>query len=49
MAGINYLFPPDQILNLPTWRFQLQGRDATAQYFREQTGGFGRRGNFFAE
>lgn len=23
MAGINYLFPPDQILDLPTWRFVL--------------------------
>ena len=23
MGGINYLFPPDQILNLPTWRFIL--------------------------
>ncbi len=23
MAGINYLFPPDQVLNLPTWRFVL--------------------------
>jgi hypothetical protein len=21
MGGINYLFPPDQITNLPTWRF----------------------------
>lgn len=21
MGGINYLFPPDQIANLPTWRF----------------------------
>ena len=23
MAGINYLFPPDQVLSLPTWRFVL--------------------------
>src|SRR5205807_1462902 len=23
MAGINYLFPPDRVLNLPTWRFVL--------------------------
>lgn len=23
MAGISYLFPPDQILKLPTWRFVL--------------------------
>ncbi len=23
MAGINYLFPPDQIYTLPTWRFVL--------------------------
>jgi len=22
-SGINYLFPPDEILNLPTWRFVL--------------------------
>ncbi|HEY7310115.1 MAG TPA: hypothetical protein VH643_12205 [Gemmataceae bacterium] len=22
-SSINYLFPPDQILNLPTWRFVL--------------------------
>ncbi len=21
MAGVNYLFPPDQLLSLPTWRF----------------------------
>jgi hypothetical protein len=23
VAGINYLFPPDRILSLPTWRFVL--------------------------
>ena len=23
MSGINYLFPPDQVMNLPTWRFVL--------------------------
>jgi hypothetical protein len=34
-------YSPDVLLdmNLPTWRFQLQGRDAAAQYFLEQTGG----------
>jgi len=26
-------------MNLPTWRFQLQGRDAAAQYLVEQTKG----------
>ena len=26
-------------MNLPTWRFQLQGRDAAGRYLREQTGG----------
>ena len=26
-------------MNLPEWRFQLQGRDAAAQYFVEQTKG----------
>lgn len=26
-------------MNLPTWRFQLQGRDAATQYFLEQTKG----------
>jgi ketosteroid isomerase-like protein len=32
-------YAPDVLLdmNLPTWRFQLQGRDATAQHFIEQT------------
>ena len=34
-------FAPDALLdmNLPTWRFQLQGRDAIAEYFSEQTSG----------
>lgn len=34
-------YAPDVLLdmNLPTWRFQLQGRDAVAQYFVEQTKG----------
>jgi ketosteroid isomerase-like protein len=34
-------YAPDVLLdmNLPTWRFQLQGRDAVAQYFVEQTSG----------
>jgi hypothetical protein len=26
-------------MNLPTWRFQLQGRDAATQYLLEQTKG----------
>jgi predicted SnoaL-like aldol condensation-catalyzing enzyme len=26
-------------MNLPTWRFQLQGRDAARRFFAEQTGG----------
>lgn len=32
-------YAPDVLLDisLPTWRFQLQGRDAAAQYFIEQT------------
>lgn len=34
-------YAPDVLLdmNLPTWRFQLQGRDAATQYFIEQTSG----------
>jgi predicted SnoaL-like aldol condensation-catalyzing enzyme len=34
-------YAPDVLLdtNLPTWRFQLQGRDAVAQYLVEQTKG----------
>lgn len=34
-------YAPDVLLdmNLPTWRFQLQGRDAATQYFVEQTKG----------
>ena len=34
-------YSPDVLLdvNLPTWRFQLQGRDAVAQYLVEQTKG----------
>jgi ketosteroid isomerase-like protein len=40
-AAIAATYAPDVLLdmNLPTWRFQLQGRDAVAQYFAEQTGG----------
>src|SRR5438874_4859659 len=32
-------YAPDALLdmNLPTWRFQLQGPDAIKQYFTEQT------------
>jgi ketosteroid isomerase-like protein len=26
-------------MNLPTWRFQLQGREAATEYLREQTSG----------
>ena len=34
-------YAPDVLLdmNLPTWRFQLQGRDTAAQYLREQVAG----------
>ncbi len=34
-------YAPDVLLDmcLPTWRFQLQGREAAAQYFIEQTNG----------
>ena len=34
-------YAPDVLLdiNLPTWRFQLQGREAATQYFRENTSG----------
>ena len=34
-------YAPDVLLdmNLPTWRFQLQGRAAAAQFFLEQTTG----------
>jgi hypothetical protein len=40
--AITATYAPDVLLdmNLPTWRFQLQGRDAAAQYFLEHTGGF---------
>jgi ketosteroid isomerase-like protein len=40
-AAIAATYAPDVLLdmNLPTWRFQLQCRDAVAQYFAEQTGG----------
>ena len=39
--AVTTMYAPDVLLdmNLPTWRFQLQGRDAAAQYFLEQTGG----------
>jgi hypothetical protein len=35
-------YAPDVLLdmNLPTWRFQLQGRDAATQYLVETTKGF---------
>lgn len=34
-------YAPDVLLdmNLPTWRFQLQGRDAAGQYLRDQVSG----------
>jgi hypothetical protein len=40
--AITATYAPDVLLdmNLPTWRFQLQGSEAAGQYFREQTGGF---------
>lgn len=36
--GITATYAPDVLLdmNLPTWRFQVQGREAAAEYFREQ-------------
>ena len=40
-GAIAHSYAPDVLLdmNLPTWRFQLQGRDAVAQYLLEQTKG----------
>jgi hypothetical protein len=40
-VGLTEWFAPDALLdmNLPTWRFQLQGRDAIGEYFSEQTSG----------
>jgi hypothetical protein len=40
-ATIADSYAPDVLLdmNLPTWRFQLQGRDAASRYLREQTSG----------
>jgi len=39
--AITDTYAPDVLLdmNLPTWRFQLQGRDAAAQYLTEQVSG----------
>jgi ketosteroid isomerase-like protein len=39
--AITDTYAPDVLLdmNLPTWRFQLQGRDAATQYLVEQTKG----------
>jgi hypothetical protein len=39
--AITHTYAADVLLdmNLPTWRFQLQGRETVSQYFREQTGG----------
>jgi hypothetical protein len=40
-SAVTATYAPDVLLdmNLPTWRFQLQGRETATQYFREQTGG----------
>ncbi len=40
-VGLTERFSPDALLdmNLPTWRFQLQGRGAISEYFTEQTSG----------
>ena len=39
--AVSETYSPDVLLdmNLPTWRFQLQGREAAAQYLIEQTKG----------
>ena len=40
-GGVTDSYAPDVLLdmNLPTWRFQLQGRDEARSYFDEQVGG----------
>ena len=40
-AAVTSVYAADVLLdmNLPTWRFQLKGRDAASKYFTEQTGG----------
>jgi ketosteroid isomerase-like protein len=40
-VGLAEHFASDALLdmNLPTWRFQLQGRAAITEYFAKQTGG----------
>jgi ketosteroid isomerase-like protein len=40
-GALTEVYAPDVLLdmNLPTWRFQLQGRDAVTKYFAEQTSG----------
>jgi ketosteroid isomerase-like protein len=40
-GAVGDTYAPDVLLdmNLPTWRFQLQGREAARQYFAEQMGG----------
>src|SRR4029453_12245735 len=40
-SALTEVYAPDVLLdmNLPTWRFQLQGREAVATYFTEQVGG----------
>jgi ketosteroid isomerase-like protein len=40
--AVTATYAPDVLLdmNLPTWRFQVQGREAASGYFREQTARF---------
>ena len=40
--AITSTYAPDVLLdmNLPMWRFQVQGRDVASQYFREQVARF---------
>jgi ketosteroid isomerase-like protein len=40
--AITSMYAPDVLLdmNLPTWRFQVQGRDAARRYFAEQAARF---------
>ena len=41
-AGLTATYAPDVLLdmNLPMWRFQVQGREAASQYFGEQIARF---------
>ena len=40
--AVTSTYAPDVLvdMNLPMWRFQVQGRDAASQYFREQIARF---------